>query len=240
MPPHRARTPNQQTSRATSAHTPQRSSAPRQVCSSLLLTRLSLALDRSKCGVWAATGSVLQGPHRLQEQQHCGSTLSKRGLAASRDDEGARKGMRLSPPSRLHCLQNSAPPPPVYFRAPPPPVYFRAPPPPVHFPQQRDVDVCLGDGMWRSMVEVPLGSAPARLLRLLRARLAALAGSALPGERPAGRSTSLGARPLPRVLELAASQAAHVTAFDRVGDAGTCSRGLRAPWASSEGLHACT
>ena len=154
--PHRARTPNQQTSRATSAHTPQRSSASRQVCYSLLLTRLSLALDRSKCGVWAATGSVLQGQHRLQEQ-HCGSTLSKRGLAASRDDEGARKGMRLSPPSRLHCLQNSAPPPP--------PVYFRAPPPPVHFPQQRDVDVCLGDGMWRSRVKVPLGSAPARLLR---------------------------------------------------------------------------
>ena len=190
--PHRARTPNQQTSRATSAHTPQRSSASRQVCYSLLLTRLSLALDRSKCGVWAATGSVLQGQHRLQEQ-HCGSTLSKRGLAASRDDEGARKGMRLSPPSRLHCLQNSAPPPPVYFRAPPPPV---------HFPQQRDVDVCLGDGMWRSMVEVPLGSAPARLLRLLRGRLAALAGSALPGERPAG---PLGARPLPRLLELAAA-----------------------------------
>ena len=149
--PHRARTPNQQTSRATSAHTPQRSSASRQVCSSLLLTRLSLALDRSKCGVWAATGSVLQGQHRLQEQQHCGSTLSKRGLAASRDDEGARKGMRLSPPSRLHCLQNSAPPPPVYFRAPPPPV---------HFPQQRDVDVCLGDGMWRSMVKVPAWQCP--------------------------------------------------------------------------------
>ena len=31
----------------------------------------------------------------------------------------------------------------------------------------------------------PLGSVPARLLRLLRARLAALAGSALPGKRPA-------------------------------------------------------
>ena len=57
-------------------------------------------------------------------------------------------------------------------------------------------------------------SAPA--MRLLRGRLAALAGSALPGERPAG---PLGARPLPRLLELAASQAAHFTAFDRVGDA---------------------
>ena len=31
----------------------------------------------------------------------------------------------------------------------------------------------------------PLGSAPARLLRLLRARLAALGGSVFPGERPA-------------------------------------------------------
>ena len=42
----------------------------------------------------------------------------------------------------------------------------------------------------------PLGSAPARLLRLLRARLAALAGSALQGERPVtGRpATASGAR----------------------------------------------
>ena len=80
-----------------------------------------------------------------KQEQHRGATPSKRGLtASSRDDEGARKGMRLSPPSRLHCLQNSAPlPPPAYFRAPPPP----------YFAQQRDV--CLGDGMCRRMVKVP-------------------------------------------------------------------------------------
>eukprot|EP00964_Phaeocystis_antarctica_P080476 scaffold50262_cov66-Phaeocystis_antarctica.AAC.5 len=35
-----------------------------------------------------------------------------------------------------------------------------------------------------------LGSAPARLLRLLRARLAALSSSALPGKRPAHRAPS--------------------------------------------------
>ena len=45
----------------------------------------------------------------------------------------------------------------------------------------------------------PLGRAPARLLHLLRARLAALGSSALPGKDP---------QPLPRVLELAASKAA--------------------------------
>jgi len=71
----------------------------------------------------------------LQEQQ-CGATLGKRGHLASRDDEeGARKGTRLSPPSRPQFLQHSAPQPPVYFRAPPP----------VYFAQQRDVR--LGDGM---------------------------------------------------------------------------------------------
>ena len=36
----------------------------------------------------------------------------------------------------------------------------------------------------------PLGRAPARLLRLLRARLTALASAALPGERPARWATS--------------------------------------------------
>ena len=52
-----------------------------------------------------------------------------------------------------------------------------------------------------------LGIAPARLLRLLRARLAALDGSALPGRgRPTGRPAI--AQPLPRVLGLAASKAA--------------------------------
>ena len=49
-----------------------------------------------------------------------------------------------------------------------------------------------------------LGGAPARLLRLLGARLAALGGSALPG----GEADPLGALPPPRVLERAASRAA--------------------------------
>ena len=55
-----------------------------------------------------------------------------------------------------------------------------------------------------------LGRAPARLLRLLRACLAALDSSALPG-REAG---PLGAQPLPRILERAASRAADLTAVD--------------------------
>ena len=58
-----------------------------------------------------------------------------------------------------------------------------------------------------------LGSAPARLLRLLRARLAAPGSSALPGEE-AGPP---GAQPLPRVLELAASKVADSAAFNDVG-----------------------
>jgi hypothetical protein len=45
----------------------------------------------------------------------------------------------------------------------------------------------------------PLGSAPAQLLCLLRARLAALGSWALPGEEAGPR----GAQPLPRVLERA-------------------------------------
>ena len=49
-----------------------------------------------------------------------------------------------------------------------------------------------------------LGSAPARLLSLLRARQAALSRVALPG-REAG---PMGAQPLPRLLERAASKAA--------------------------------
>ena len=58
----------------------------------------------------------------------------------------------------------------------------------------------------------PLGSARGRPPRLLRARLAALNDSALRGE-----SGPLGAQPLPRVLERAASEAAHFPAFDHVG-----------------------
>ena len=68
---------------------------------------------------------------------------------------------------------------------------------------------CLGEslasglrgGAWSPSYH-PLGSAPARLLRLLRACLAALGSSALPEikARPPG------APPAPRVLELAASK----------------------------------
>jgi hypothetical protein len=62
----------------------------------------------------------------------------------------------------------------------------------------------------------PLGSAPARLLRLLRARLAALGSSALPGvEGPAHWAPS----PLPRLLERAASNAADSPAFGHPGNA---------------------
>ena len=55
--------------------------------------------------------------------------------------------------------------------------------------------------------------APARLLRLLRARRAALASSAL----HQGEADLLGAQPLLRVLERAASSAADVTAVDHSG-----------------------
>lgn len=54
------------------------------------------------CGMWA--------PPALLHDQHP-SSLSKRGPQLSRDDEGARKGMRLSsPPSRLHHLQDGTQP----------------------------------------------------------------------------------------------------------------------------------
>ena len=62
------------------------------------------------------------------------------------------------------------------------------------------------------MVKVSLGSDPARLLCLLRARLAALGASTLPGTgRPSGRPA------MPRVLERAASKVAEFTAFDHAG-----------------------
>ena len=51
----------------------------------------------------------------------------------------------------------------------------------------------------QSAPKCPFGSAPARLLHLLRARLAALGGPAL----PRGEAGPLGAQPLPRLLELA-------------------------------------
>ena len=56
----------------------------------------------------------------------------------------------------------------------------------------------------RSMVKVPFGRAPARFLRLLGARLAALDG--VHSQEEAGAQ---GAQPLLRVLELAASTASH-------------------------------
>ena len=59
-------------------------------------------------------------------------------------------------------------------------------------------------------VHDPLGSTPARLLCLLRAHLAAL-GSSAHSQEEAG--PSLGAQPLPRVLERAASKAADFTAL---------------------------
>ena len=66
--------------------------------------------------------------------------------------------------------------------------------------------------LWRGMAKVcHLGIAPARLVRLLRARLAAPGGS----RRPGREAHPLGAQPLPRVLERAASKAAHFTTSDR-------------------------
>ena len=58
----------------------------------------------------------------------------------------------------------------------------------------------------------PLGSAPARLLCLLKARPALWAARHTQGE-----AGPLSAQPLPRVLELAASKAAHFPVFDLVG-----------------------
>ena len=57
-----------------------------------------------------------------------------------------------------------------------------------------------------------LGSAPARLLCRLRARLAALGSSVLPG-----RGSASGHPPLPRLIELVASKVADFTAFDHPG-----------------------
>ena len=64
-----------------------------------------------------------------------------------------------------------------------------------------------GTTAWQS--KCPLGRAPARPLRLLRARLAAVGSLAL-----LGRAGPPGAQPLPRLLEPAASKVADVTAFD--------------------------
>ena len=96
--------------------------------------------------------------------------------------------------------------------------------PPPHYHEQAGHDsVRLQLDAYRRMVRVPpgQGGAPARLLRLLRARPAALGSSALPGEE----ASPLGAQPLPRVLELAASKPADSTAFDPPGTTCTLRRG---------------
>ena len=71
---------------------------------------------------------------------------------------------------------------------------------------------------------VSLRSAPALLLRLLRARLAALGGVHSREE-----ASPLGVQSLPRVLELAASKAADSTAFDHAGST-MVRRSCLGPW----------
>ena len=61
----------------------------------------------------------------------------------------------------------------------------------------------------------PLGSAPARLLRLLMCAWRLWAARHSQGE-----ARALGAQPLPRVLQLAAFKAADFTAFDHSGGVG--------------------
>ena len=101
--PQRAATAHAQAATAEPAPSPPQRSPP--PCDAPGLTRHRPASQASRGGAWAAPGSVAQAPHGPQEP-HCGAGAhSKRGHLA-RDDEGARKGMRLSPPSRLHCLQN--------------------------------------------------------------------------------------------------------------------------------------
>eukprot|EP00964_Phaeocystis_antarctica_P017412 scaffold9616_cov59-Phaeocystis_antarctica.AAC.1 len=90
-----------------------------------------------------------------------------------------RRRRRRRSKRRNRSRTSSAPPPP----SPPPP----PPPPPLPFRSASRTPA------WSECV---LGSAPARLLRLLRARLTALGSSALPGRgRPTGRLvTASGAR----------------------------------------------
>ena len=71
---------------------------------------------------------------------------------------------------------------------------------------------------------VSLRSAPARLLGLLRARLAALGGVHSQEE-----ASPLGVQSLPRVLELDASKAADSTAFDHAGST-MVRRSCLGPW----------
>ena len=66
---------------------------------------------------------------------------------------------------------------------------------------------------WGSMVKVSPWQCPARLLCLLRARLAAPDSSTLPH----AEARPLGTQPMPRVLELATSKVADLTACDSSG-----------------------
>ena len=81
---------------------------------------------------------------------------------------------------------------------------------PTRSPGHDGVDEPKGVAAWS---KCPLGSAPARPLCRLRARLAALGSPTLPGVEV----KLLGAPPLPRVLERAASKVANLTAVDPSG-----------------------
>ena len=74
---------------------------------------------------------------------------------------------------------------------------------------RRLLDGLVDEAQANDLSNCSLGSAPARLRCLLRARPAALGASTLSG----GRDRALSAQPLPRVLELATSKAAGFTAF---------------------------
>jgi len=101
--PQRAATAHAQAATAEPAPSPPQRSPPPY--DAPCLTRHRPASQASRGGAWAAPGSVAQAPQWPQEPRCGAGAHSKRGHHA-RDDEGARKGMRLSPPSRLDGLQN--------------------------------------------------------------------------------------------------------------------------------------
>ena len=92
---------------------------------------------------------------------------------------------------------------------------------------RRLLDGLVDEAQANDLSNCSLGSAPARLRCLLRARPAALGASTLSG----GRDRALSAQPLPRVLELATSKAAGFTAFCPFRPA-TCQRPCRRSTAS--------
>ena len=83
---------------------------------------------------------------------------------------------------------------------------------PTAFEQLKKAKACLLNELQHGQ-SAPLGSAPTRLLRLFRRALAAPGSPALRG-REVGPLVS---QPGPRMLELAASEAADFPAFDHVG-----------------------